>query len=114
MCCLRCGKSELNIRLSSANAALVEIVTVGSAIATGLGGWDGSWQSELLNMALTQAKASFVASVTFEVMSGSLSVCRVGEVAAACCAALLLGMLPKLAFCRGPFLAAAFDSSAVA
>lgn len=89
-------------------------MTVGSEMAIGFKGRAGSWQSELLNMALTQAKASFVASVTFEVMSGSLSACRVGEVAAACCAALLLGMLLKPPFCRGPFLAAAFDSSAVA
>ncbi|KAA6426092.1 MAG: hypothetical protein FRX49_03944 [Trebouxia sp. A1-2] len=66
-----------------AKAAWVEMVTVGSAIAIGLDGRLGSWQSELLNMALTHAKASLVAMVTLDVMSGSLSVFRVGWTGAA-------------------------------
>lgn len=84
----------------------MEMVTVGSTIATGLDGRVGSWQSELLNMALTHAKASLVAMVTLDVMSGSLSVFRVGELAATCWTALLVSLLLSPALCRGALCAA--------
>ncbi len=88
-------------------------MTVGSTIATGLDGRVGSWQSELLNMALTHAKASLVAMVTLDVMSGSLSVFRVGELAATCWTALLVSMLLSPALCRGALCAAAFGLCAL-
>ncbi len=65
-------------------------------------------------MALTHAKASLVAMVTLDVMSGSLSVFRVGELAATCWTVLLVSMLLSPALCRGALCAAAFGLCAFA
>lgn len=67
-------------------------------------------------MALTHAKASLVAMVTLDVMSGSLSVFRVGELAATCFGeltatcwtALLVRILLSPTLCRGALCVATF------
>ncbi len=71
-------------------------------------------------MALTHAKASLVAMVTLDVMSGSLSMLRVGELAAACFGeltatcwtVLLVSIQLSPTLCRGALCAATFGLGA--